>query len=315
MYMEGGVGKDVPQCWRELRSVEILRIRDTCDTNLTVNSSTIVQNPLQRIIGLRRHEAEAVSDHSPGIDNDIYSTVSLSDAFLYFNNNQNGQRCVDTCEAESELKTVLLSSFFDNLKQHQNEVNEIREERLARTTNPLALVAQNTTLFTSSKNHSYSNHPLFLQTDRNVYQNSGKQLLSSSAPTYDPEPATVTEDEEMSKEQEIDQTMALISFVQENLTTSQPTPTFEHHQNTSRNQAKSTQEINRWNWEYGHVSREWIATDDESEEQEFGSTNMYMDSIHEVTSRFSCNSGPIFDDEPMHRQNTNGNSYCVCHGK
>ncbi|GKG51588.1 hypothetical protein Tco_0541972, partial [Tanacetum coccineum] len=31
--------------------------------------------------------------------------------------------------------------FDDILKQHQNEVNEIRTERLARTANPLALVA------------------------------------------------------------------------------------------------------------------------------------------------------------------------------
>ncbi|GJX44255.1 hypothetical protein Tco_0260931, partial [Tanacetum coccineum] len=36
--------------------------------------------------------------------------------------------------------------------------------------------------------------------------------FTSSAPTYDPEPATVTEDEEMSKEKEIDKLMALISL-------------------------------------------------------------------------------------------------------
>ncbi|GJR92009.1 hypothetical protein Tco_0216020 [Tanacetum coccineum] len=36
--------------------------------------------------------------------------------------------------------------------------------------------------------------------------------VNSSAPTYDPEPATVTEDEEMSKEKEIDKLMALISL-------------------------------------------------------------------------------------------------------
>ncbi|GJV64357.1 retrovirus-related pol polyprotein from transposon TNT 1-94 [Tanacetum coccineum] len=35
-------------------------------------------------------------------------------------------------------------------------------------------------------------------------------MITSFAPTYDPEPATVTEDEEMSKEKEIDKLMALI---------------------------------------------------------------------------------------------------------
>ncbi|GKA30920.1 hypothetical protein Tco_0717225 [Tanacetum coccineum] len=42
-------------------------------------------------------------------------------------------------------------------------------------------------------------------------RNRGKAIVTSSAPTYDPEPATVTEDEEMSKEKEIDKLMALLS--------------------------------------------------------------------------------------------------------
>ncbi|GKF94617.1 hypothetical protein Tco_0284317, partial [Tanacetum coccineum] len=33
-------------------------------------------------------------------------------------------------------------------------------------------------------------------------KNRGKAIITSSAPTYDPEPDTVTEDEEMSKEKE-----------------------------------------------------------------------------------------------------------------
>nr|GEV47967.1 uncharacterized mitochondrial protein AtMg00810-like [Tanacetum cinerariifolium] len=41
-----------------------------------------------------------------------------------------------------ELKIVSYLKLYDILKQHQNEVNEIRAERLARTANPLALVAQ-----------------------------------------------------------------------------------------------------------------------------------------------------------------------------
>nr|GFA87426.1 hypothetical protein [Tanacetum cinerariifolium] len=41
-----------------------------------------------------------------------------------------------------ELKIVYYHKLYDILKQHQNEVNEIRVERLARTANPLTLVAQ-----------------------------------------------------------------------------------------------------------------------------------------------------------------------------
>nr|GEV11785.1 retrovirus-related Pol polyprotein from transposon TNT 1-94 [Tanacetum cinerariifolium] len=41
-----------------------------------------------------------------------------------------------------ELKTVSYHKLYDILKQHQNEVNEIRAERRAQAANPLALVAQ-----------------------------------------------------------------------------------------------------------------------------------------------------------------------------
>ncbi|GKD33368.1 hypothetical protein Tco_1248877 [Tanacetum coccineum] len=43
-------------------------------------------------------------------------------------------------------------------------------------------------------------------------RNRGKAIVTSSAPTYDPEPDTVTEDDEMSKDKEIDKLMALISL-------------------------------------------------------------------------------------------------------
>nr|GFC27086.1 hypothetical protein [Tanacetum cinerariifolium] len=45
------------------------------------------------------------------------------------------------CDSQ-ELKTVSYHKLYDILKQHQNEVNELRTERIARAANPLALVAQ-----------------------------------------------------------------------------------------------------------------------------------------------------------------------------
>nr|GEV94467.1 retrovirus-related Pol polyprotein from transposon TNT 1-94 [Tanacetum cinerariifolium] len=52
------------------------------------------------------------------------------------------QRFVTLVKQSQELKTVSYHKLYDILKQHQNEVNELTDERLARTTNPLALVAQ-----------------------------------------------------------------------------------------------------------------------------------------------------------------------------
>nr|GEX26429.1 hypothetical protein [Tanacetum cinerariifolium] len=52
------------------------------------------------------------------------------------------QRFVTIVKQNQELKTVSYHKLFDILKQHQNEVNEIKAERIARVANPLALVAQ-----------------------------------------------------------------------------------------------------------------------------------------------------------------------------
>ncbi|GKD95630.1 hypothetical protein Tco_1379527 [Tanacetum coccineum] len=52
------------------------------------------------------------------------------------------QRFVTLVKQSQELKTVFYHKLYYILKQHQNKINKIRAERLARTANTLALVAQ-----------------------------------------------------------------------------------------------------------------------------------------------------------------------------
>ncbi|GJU97970.1 hypothetical protein Tco_1327241 [Tanacetum coccineum] len=52
-------------------------------------------------------------------------------------------------------------------------------------------------------------------------------------------------------------------------------------------------------------------TDDESDDQELEAHYMYMAQIHEVTPDSVDNSGPIFDDEPMHKVQNNNDNYNV----
>ncbi|GJV04156.1 retrovirus-related pol polyprotein from transposon TNT 1-94 [Tanacetum coccineum] len=287
------------------------------------------------------------------------------------------QRFVTLVKQSQELKTVSYHKLYDILKQHQNEVNEIRAERLARTANPLALVAQQQPVY-HHQNHPTQNTQYSSTRSQQSTRNRGKAIVTSSAPTYDPEPATVTEDEEMSKEKEIDKLMALISLsfkkiykpTNNNLRTSS---------NTSRANQDNSPRINRGTGydnqravnvagarenvgtpvvqksgiqcynckEYGHVSREcqkpkrvkdaayhkekmllckqeeagvqlnaeqadWKDdTDDESEEQELEAHYMYMAQLQEVTPDSVDNSGPIFDDEPMHKVQNNNDNYNV----
>ncbi|GJR86536.1 retrovirus-related pol polyprotein from transposon TNT 1-94 [Tanacetum coccineum] len=188
-------------------------------------------------------EAEAIQIILTGIDNNIYSTVdacpnacemwkAIERFYKMMNelvrnqcdvtNHQvnvqfllqlqpEWQRFVTLVKQSQELKTVSYHKLYDILKQHQNEVNEIRAERLARTANPLALVAQQQPVY-HPQNHPTHNNQYSSSRSQQSTRNRGKAIVTSSAPTYDPEPATVTEDEEMSKEKEIDKLMALISL-------------------------------------------------------------------------------------------------------
>ncbi|GKC63276.1 hypothetical protein Tco_1095874 [Tanacetum coccineum] len=187
------------------------------------------------------------------------------------------------------------------------------------------------------------------------YQNRGKAIINSSAPIYDQEPATVTEDDEMSKEKEIDKLMDLIylSFkkiykhTNNNLRTSS---------NTSRANQDNSPRINRGTrYENQRVvnvvgARENVGTpvvpksgiqcyncknmgmyqgneawgllckqeedevqlnveqadwkddtDDESDDQELEAHYIYMAQIQEVTPDAVDTSGPIFDVEPLHK--------------
>nr|GEU41143.1 hypothetical protein [Tanacetum cinerariifolium] len=63
------------------------------------------------------------------------------------------KRFVTIVKKSQDLNNVSYHKLYDILKQHQNEVNEIRVERLARTANPFALVAQQQQLLYHSQTH------------------------------------------------------------------------------------------------------------------------------------------------------------------
>ncbi|GJR08359.1 hypothetical protein Tco_0791011, partial [Tanacetum coccineum] len=82
---------------------------------------------------------------------------------------------------------------------------------VTRTANPLALVAQQQSAY-HPQNHPNHNSQYSSTRSQQATRNRGKAIVNSSAPTYDQEPAMVTEDEEMSKDKEIDKLMALVSL-------------------------------------------------------------------------------------------------------
>ncbi|GJS03368.1 hypothetical protein Tco_0319876 [Tanacetum coccineum] len=230
-----------------------------------------------------------------------------------------------------QLKTVSYRKLYDILKQHQNEVNEIRVERLAHTANPLALVAQQQPVY-HHQNHHTQNTQYSSTRSQQSTKNRGKAIVTSSVPTYDPEPATVTEDKEMSKEKEIDKLMALISLLfkkiykptNNNLQTSSNTSS-ANHDNSPRinrdigydnqravNVAGARENIEEARVQLNAEQADWKDDiDDESDNQELEAHYMYMAQIQEVTPDPVDNSGPIFNDEPMHKVQNNNDNYNV----
>ncbi|GJS36648.1 hypothetical protein Tco_0535030 [Tanacetum coccineum] len=160
-------------------------------------------------------EAGVVQTILTGIDNDIYSTVDACPHTMEMwkvieRLKQEWQRFVTLVKRSQELKTVSYHKLYDFLKQHQNEVNEIRAKRLARTANPLALVTQQQPVYYPQPNPTHYTQSLSTKSQA-ATKNKGK-AKSNSPPTYDQEPKVVADDEASSKEKEIDKLMALISM-------------------------------------------------------------------------------------------------------
>ncbi|GKB73836.1 retrovirus-related pol polyprotein from transposon TNT 1-94 [Tanacetum coccineum] len=173
-------------------------------------------------------KAEAVQIILTGIDNDIYSTVdACPNAYLETNlywefgkfTSRDGEslesyysRFVTLVKKSQELKTISYHKLYDILKQYQNEVNEIRAERLACTANPLALVAQQQPIYHPQNHSTHYTQNSSTRPQQAATKNRGKAIINSPPLTYDQEPEMVVEDDALSKEREIDKLMALISL-------------------------------------------------------------------------------------------------------
>nr|GEV12194.1 hypothetical protein [Tanacetum cinerariifolium] len=157
-------------------------------------------------------EAEAVQIILTGIDNDIYSTVDA-----YPNACEMWKSIKRLKQGESINVKLLKPNCIGNLENlhhgmHQNEVNEIRAKRLARIANPLALVAQQQPVYNPQNHPTHYTQKSSTILQQAAIRNRGKAIINSPPPTYDQEPSMVAEDDEMTKDKEIDKLMALISL-------------------------------------------------------------------------------------------------------
>nr|GFC05444.1 hypothetical protein [Tanacetum cinerariifolium] len=87
--------------------------------------------------------------------------------------------------------------------------------------NPLALVAQQQQVNHHQTHPTHFNQNSSTRTHQAATRHRGIAIVNSPQPIYDQEPSMVDDDEDTSKDKEIDKLMALISLFQENLQTYQ----------------------------------------------------------------------------------------------
>nr|GEY79891.1 hypothetical protein [Tanacetum cinerariifolium] len=137
--------------WRSRPTTILVHAVEATNNSLTVPEHTTVETPSNMSPKNKAHfleEKEAIHLILTGIGDDIYSTVDACQTAqeMWEVNVQFLQqlqpewsRVVTIVKQQHKLDEVSYHKLFDILKQHQNEVNELRAEKLARNANPLAL--------------------------------------------------------------------------------------------------------------------------------------------------------------------------------
>nr|GEU92768.1 hypothetical protein [Tanacetum cinerariifolium] len=262
-------------------------------------------------------------------DNDIYSTVdacrNACEMWKAIERLKQG-KSINVQDLETNLYWEFrkftsrdgesLESYYLRMAKHQNEVNEIRAERIARTTNPLALVAQQQPVYHPQNNTAHYTQNFSTRSQQATTRSRGKDFVNSSPPIYDQEPSMVAEDDEMSKDKEIDKLMALSSLsfkkifkpTNNNLQTSLNTSRVNQDNSLRINKGtgydnQRTVNVARARENVGTpVQADWKDdTNDESNDQELEAHYMYMAKLQEVSPDVVDNYGPIFDPESLQK--------------
>ncbi|GJV84730.1 hypothetical protein Tco_1524628 [Tanacetum coccineum] len=130
-------------------STVVIQAVPATENSLAVPEHTTVETILNMSPANKAHfesEKEAIHMILTGIGDEIYSTVDACNTAHEMweaveRLQQEWLRFVTIVKQQHKLDEVSYHKFFDILKQYQKEVNELHAERIAKTANPLALVA------------------------------------------------------------------------------------------------------------------------------------------------------------------------------
>nr|GFA29983.1 hypothetical protein [Tanacetum cinerariifolium]GFA29999.1 hypothetical protein [Tanacetum cinerariifolium] len=189
-------------------------------TTSTERIFEMYKNVKQEIRDQLNAEAEAAQIILTGIDNDIYSTVDA---------------CLNACEMWKAIERLKQESYYSRFYKMMNELirnkckvtnHQVnvhfllqlqpewqRAEKLVRVANLLALVAQQQPVYHPHTHPTHYKQNSLTRSQQAATRNRGKAIVNSPQLIYDQEPSMVDDDDdETSKDKEIDKFMALISL-------------------------------------------------------------------------------------------------------
>nr|GEX06130.1 hypothetical protein [Tanacetum cinerariifolium] len=195
------------------------------------------------------------------------------------------QRFVTLVKQSQKLKTVSYHKLYDILKQHQNEVNELRAKRISTNLPTTTFEPQQQSVY-----HSQTHPTNYTQNSSTIPQqvatrNRGKAIVNSPPPIYDQEPSMVAEDDEMSKDKEIDKIVALISL------------SFKKIYKPTNNNLRTSSNTSSANQDNSPRINRGVGYDN----QRLGNVAGARETVD------AADFGPIFDTEPLQKVQNNAN--------
>nr|GFC43323.1 hypothetical protein [Tanacetum cinerariifolium] len=146
-------------------------------------------------------------NNKPILDSEGNPTTATARVFETYKNVD--QEIRDQLNVEAEAVQIILTGIDNDI---YSTVDASRMAEIARVANPLALVAQQQQVSHPQTYHTHFNQNSSIRMHQAATKKREKAIVNSPQPIYDQEPSMVDDDDEMSKEKEIDKLMALISL-------------------------------------------------------------------------------------------------------
>ncbi|GKA88612.1 hypothetical protein Tco_0810376 [Tanacetum coccineum] len=252
-------------------------------------------------------KAETVQIILTGIDNDIYSAVdacpNACEMWKAIERLKQGESInvqdLDTnlylefgkfTSRDGESLESYYSRFYKMINELVRNKSESRVERQSRTANLLALVAQQQPVYHPQSNPTHYTQNSSTRTQQVANRNSGKAIANPPPSTYDQAPVRDIEDDEMSKEKEIDKLIALISL------------SFKKIYKPTNNNLKTTSNTSRANQDNSPRTNKGTGYDN----QRAVNVTRARETIDDA-----ANSRPIFDVEPLQKVQYDDDNYNV----